>query len=86
MEIIRLSSKGQIVIPKSLRNTHNWHPGQEFILMEVGEGLLLKAKQLFPPTTLDEVAGCLNYTGPAKSIEEMNEAIRIGVEQSYGNF
>ena len=30
---------------------------------------------LFPPTRLEDVAGCLNYQGEAKSVEEMDAAI-----------
>ncbi len=37
----------------------------------------------FPHTTLDEVAGCLNYTGPAKSKEEMDNAISARVKEKW---
>ncbi|GEM_PF-670113 len=30
---------------------------------------------LFPPTRLEDVAGCLRYTGQAKTIEEMDAAV-----------
>ncbi|MCP4698949.1 MAG: DUF2281 domain-containing protein [Gammaproteobacteria bacterium] len=30
---------------------------------------------LFPPTKLEDVAGCLRYKGKAKSVEEMDAAI-----------
>jgi hypothetical protein len=29
----------------------------------------------FPPTRIEEVAGCLAFSGPAKTIEEMNAAV-----------
>ncbi len=32
METTRLSNKGQIVIPKNVRNAHGWEPGLEFIV------------------------------------------------------
>lgn len=32
-----------------------------------------------PQTSVDDVAGCLSYDGPAKTIEEMNDAIANGV-------
>ena len=31
METTRLSSKGQVIIPKTLRDAHHWLAGQEFI-------------------------------------------------------
>jgi hypothetical protein len=29
----------------------------------------------FPPTRIEDVAGCLAYSGPTKTIAEMNEAV-----------
>ncbi len=81
MKITRLSSKGQVIIPKALRETHHWEEGQELIAIDMGEGILLKPKTPFKETTLDDVAGCLSYQGTAKSLEEMEEAIRKGIEE-----
>lgn len=36
-----------------------------------------------PVTRLDEVAGCLHYTGPAKTLSDMDAAIRKGVEEQW---
>lgn len=83
MEVTRLSSKGQVIIPKSIRNTHQWEIGQEFIVEEADNGILLKPKASFPPTTLDEVAGCLKYDGPSKSVEEMNDAISAKIREQW---
>ncbi|MGH7932892.1 MAG: AbrB/MazE/SpoVT family DNA-binding domain-containing protein [Candidatus Binataceae bacterium] len=33
-----------MVLPKSLRTTHRWRPGTEFIVRERAEGGLLKPK------------------------------------------
>lgn len=86
----RLSSKGQIIIPKHVRDARQWQPGQEFVVEETDDGILLKPKQSFPRTTLDEVAGSLRYDGPPKSLEEMDEAIAKGIAEradkaSYGD-
>ena len=78
METTRMSSKGQVIIPKSVRQRHQWDAGQELMVVDVGDGVLLKAKRPFPPTTMDEVAGFLKYDGPAKTIEEMELAIAAG--------
>jgi AbrB family looped-hinge helix DNA binding protein len=32
--VTRLSTKGQIVLPKALRTAHRWNPGTEFIIQE----------------------------------------------------
>ena len=38
MESTRLSSKGQIVLPKGIRNARGWAPGTEFIVEEALAG------------------------------------------------
>ena len=48
MDTIRLSSKGQVIIPKPLRTAHHWEAGQELIIIDVGDGILLKSKTPFP--------------------------------------
>lgn len=81
MKTTRMSSKGQVIIPKALRESHHWEEGQELIAIDMGDGILLKPKKPFPETTLDRVAGCLKYRGTPKSLEDMEDAIRQGVEE-----
>jgi AbrB family looped-hinge helix DNA binding protein len=81
MHVIRLSSKGQLVLPAALRNAHRWGEGDEFVVEEVPEGLLLRPRKPFPAARLDEVAGSLRYAGPPKSIEEMDAAIAAAVRE-----
>jgi AbrB family looped-hinge helix DNA binding protein len=59
METTRLSTKGQIILPKSIRTSRGWGPGTEFIVEEVGSGIVLRPAPRLPQTTLEEVAGCL---------------------------
>ena len=83
MEITKLSPQGQVIIPQSLREAHQWEEGQEFIIIDMGDGILLKPKKLFLETKLDDVAGCLKYQGKPKTIEDMDNAICQGVEESW---
>ncbi|MDD5394453.1 MAG: AbrB/MazE/SpoVT family DNA-binding domain-containing protein [Thiothrix sp.] len=87
-QVTHLSSKGQIVIPKSIRRTHQWTSGQQFRVEETPDGILLRPLKLalFPKTTLEQAAGCLkhSYVGEAKTLEEMEAAIRQGIEAQYG--
>ena len=75
METTKLSSKGQIIVPKSLRETHCWKPGQEFVVVDTNEGILLKPKQVFEPTKLEDIVDRFPYRGEPKTIEQMNAAI-----------
>ncbi|ARV61227.1 AbrB family transcriptional regulator [Nostocales cyanobacterium HT-58-2] len=76
------------IIPKSLREAHRWEVGQELIAIDMGDGILLKPKKpfpetTFPETTLDDVAGCLNYQGKPQSLEDIDNAIRQGIEELW---
>lgn len=75
MDLTHLSDAGEIVIPKSIRDAHHWEVGQEFLVIETEDGILLKPNKVFPRTSLDQVAGCLRYTGEPKSLEDFEEAI-----------
>ena len=81
MYVVKLSSKGQLVIPASLRQARRWRTGDEFVLEEVAEGVLLRARKPFPLTRLDEVAGSLRHAGPPKTVEEMDAAIAAAVRE-----
>lgn len=83
METTKLSSKGQVIIPKSVRSALHWEAGIELLVVDTGEGVLLKRKPPFPETSLDEVAGCLAYSGKPKSIEEMEAAIGRGIREEW---
>jgi AbrB family looped-hinge helix DNA binding protein len=81
METTRLSSKGQLILPKPLRDAHHWKPGTEFEIEDRPDGILLRPKKQFPRTELQDVLGCAGYTGKAKSLEEMEEAIAKGIRE-----
>ncbi len=78
MQTTQLSSKGQVIIPKVLRNKYNWNPGQKLNVIDTGDGILLKPSRPFKETTIDQVAGILKYSGKTVSVDQMNEAIKKG--------
>lgn len=49
--------------------------------VDIGDGILLKPRQPFPATSLEDGVGCAGYTGPAKNLAEieytLNEAMRL---------
>ena len=73
MPIVKLSSKGQLIIPAFLRAAHHWQEGAEFLVEEVPEGLLLRPRKPFSTTRVSDGLGCVGYTGPAKTIDEMDQ-------------
>ena len=81
MNTVRLSSKGQIVIPKPIRDRRHWHEGQVLEIIETDRGLVLQEGKLFPESRLDDLAGCLKYNGKSKTLEEMESAIAKGAKE-----
>jgi AbrB family looped-hinge helix DNA binding protein len=71
----KLSTKGQVVLPKSLRASHRWKAGTEFIIQDRDEGILLKPKAGAAARTWESIIGCVGYEGPSKSVKEMDEAV-----------
>lgn len=79
----RLSSKGQIIIPKPLRTLYHWTPGTELEVIDVGDGLLLRPRATFPVTQLDDVAGCLPHSGSALTDDDIAAALAAGVKEQW---
>jgi AbrB family looped-hinge helix DNA binding protein len=77
METTRLSSKGQIILPKPVRDAHGWLPGTDFTVEDVGDGVILRPVRTKQGrvTRLEDVAGCLKSDGPARTLKEMDDAI-----------
>jgi len=75
METTRLSTKGQIVLPKTIRASRAWAPGTEFTVEETPDGILLRPAAGFPEVDLDQVAGCLRSKRKSKTLAQMNSAI-----------
>lgn len=75
MQKTKLSTKGQIILPKAIRDSRSWGPGTEFTVIETADGVLLRPARRFPVTTLDDVVGCLRYKGKPKTDAEMRAAI-----------
>ena len=75
MKTTRLSTKGQIILPKNIRTSRAWAPGTEFTVEETGDGILLRAAGRFPRADLYQVAGCLRFMGKPKTLAQVHNAI-----------
>jgi AbrB family looped-hinge helix DNA binding protein len=83
METTRLSTKGQIIVPKAIRAARDWRPGTAFTIEETAEGILLRPRGRFPAASLEDVAGCLRFTGKAKTPTQMRAAIATEVVRRH---
>jgi len=84
MDTIRLSTKGQIVIPSDVRARHRWEAGTELVLEDQGDALVLRAAKPFAPTRVEDGLGCTGYRGAAKSPEEMDAGIAVEARRLWG--
>jgi AbrB family looped-hinge helix DNA binding protein len=82
METTRLSSKGQVILPKSIRAAHRWAAGVQFAVIDTADGVLLRPLKPYPPTRVEEVVGSTGYAGPAKTLQDMEDAIARGARDS----
>lgn len=78
MQMTRMSSKGQVVIPREIRAAHAWTPGLEFEVEDRPEGVLLRPRTPFPRTSVSDVVGCTGYVGPRRALTEMRAAAPPG--------
>jgi len=76
---VKISSKGQLVLPKAVRDAYRLEPGSELEIEDTGSAIVLRPRKKQPDTrkkyTIDEVAGMLTYDGPPVAIEDMNRLI-----------
>jgi AbrB family looped-hinge helix DNA binding protein len=72
---IRLSTKGQVILPKSIRRRRRWDAGTQLVVEDTAEGVLLKAAPVFEPTRPEDVFGSLTVAGPPKTLEEMDAGV-----------
>ena len=70
-----VSTKGQVILPKAIRDKRQWGAGTKLTVEDTADGVLLKSAPLFPETDLNSVCGMLKYDGPALTIEQMDEAV-----------
>ena len=59
IETVKVSSKGQIVIPKALREAGNIQAGTELIISAIADGLMLTPAQRIKPTKVADGLGML---------------------------
>jgi AbrB family looped-hinge helix DNA binding protein len=71
----RVSTKGQVTLPKSIRQQRRWGPGTRLVVEDRPDGVLLKAAPLFAPTRPEDVYGSLPSKGAPKTLEEMEASI-----------
>lgn len=81
--VVRLSTKGQVILPKSIRQRRNWDAGTRLVVEETADGVLLKSAQLFEPTRPEDVFGSLGSVGRPKTLKEMDDGVLAEARRRY---
>lgn len=83
METTKLSSKGQVVLPKTIRDELAWPVGADLTVEREDDAVVLRRKDAIRPTTIEEVAGMLKYNGPPVTLEDMEKAIDDAMRERW---
>lgn len=70
-----VSTKGKVILPKSIRQRRDWVAGTRLLVQETPEGVLLKPAPAFVETRPQDVFGSLPYRGKPKTLEEMEAGV-----------
>ena len=70
-----ISTKGQVILPKAIRDQRQWPTGTRLTVENTPDGVLLRASRAFAETSVDAVFGSMAYAGPPLSVEDMNAVI-----------
>jgi AbrB family looped-hinge helix DNA binding protein len=74
-----LSAKGQVVIPKDVRDALGLHPGQTLDVVQCGDALMLRPVNGKGRASFDDITkrirAKVKYAGPVVTIEDMNRTI-----------
>jgi AbrB family looped-hinge helix DNA binding protein len=78
-----VSTKGQVILPKSIRQHRRWEAGTRLVVEETPEGVLLKAAPLFAESRSEDVYGSLPYQGAPKSLEDIEASIMTEAKRRH---
>jgi len=79
-----ISTKGQVILPKAIRDQLHWDTGTRLVVEHTADGVLLKPlTTAFVPTRPENVFGCLPYTGKPKSVEQMHAGIAAEAKRRH---
>ena len=79
--IVKLSSKGQLVIPKEIRDELHWKAGAELTLISNATGVTLKASPKKTGRSLADLIGMLRHDGLPLSTEELCKPVDYNADR-----
>ncbi len=81
-----VSTKGQVILPSSIRQRRDWGPGTRLLVEDTPEGVLLKPAPAFAETRPEDVFASLPYSGKPKTIEEMDAGVLAEARRRHARY
>ncbi len=75
MEFVALSSKGQFVLPKAIRDRHHWQAGTRLVVIDRGDEVVIRAAEPFVATSFESPDTPSVYAGKCLSLADMDRAV-----------
>ena len=80
-----MSTKGQVILPKAIREAKNSSAGVRLVAEATPQGVLLRPERPFPPTRPEDVFGSLSSNGKHLAIEDFDKVISDAVKRRYAD-
>lgn len=77
---IKISSKGQIVIPKEIGDELHWETGKQLTLVANGNGISVRAISAKSGRNLGDLIGMLKHAGAPVAMEELCKPVDISAD------
>ena len=85
---VKFSAKGQVVIPKDVRDRYRFVNGAVVEMVETPEGVLLKRPKIQKAATAEEawarIRAAVQYDGPCFSDDVIRDGIDRAIREKYG--
>lgn len=79
----KLSTKGQIVIPKEVLRARGWPPGTEFAVVETASGIAIEPVGRPKRRTLENLPTIAGYAGPRISDDDIDDGLAAGLGREW---
>ena len=80
---VKTTSRGQVVIPKRVREALNIRAGSELTVESSADAVTFRLPPKTRRRSIDELIGCLPHAGRAKTLQEMEQGIDAAMQERW---
>jgi len=81
--ITTVSDTGAVCLPLSVMAAQGWSAGTLLEIDIVADGIMLRRASIFPPTRPEQVFGCLAYSGPTLTVDQVDDAVIAEIRRRH---